>query len=221
VRHKDTQEYFDELERRLYAAVISDVLDALGYRSQTMRPDIRPISPEMVVVGRAKTVQAADVNRMPQRPYAKQIEVLDSIRPGEVFVADTGRSKRSAFFGELMSTATQAAGGRGAVIDGLARDARQIMELGFPTFVRGFRPTDSLGRNEVIEYEVPIECGGVPVNPGDLIFGDFDGVVVVPAAIEDETVHRALEKVKGENLVRDALLRGMKTSEAFERYGVL
>jgi 4-hydroxy-4-methyl-2-oxoglutarate aldolase len=210
-----------ELQGKLYSAVLSDILDSLSYRNQTMNPSIRPLTDNMVVFGRAKTVLGADVYDIPKKPYQKQIKVLDSIQPGEIFVASISGSKRSAFFGELMSTATKVAGGRGAIIDGLTRDSKKIIELNFPVFCTGFRPTDSMGRNEVIDYDVPIECGGVTVNPGDLIFGDMDGVVVIPQAIEEKVIMLAIEKVEGENLVRDEILKGMKVSEAFDKYGLL
>ena len=212
---------FEAIERKLYSAVISDILDSLGYRNQTMDPLIRPLVNDMVVAGIAKTVMAADVHRLPEKPYAKQIEVLDQIKPGEIFVATLNGSHRSAFFGELLSTATRARGGRGAVIDGLSRDSKKIIEMGFPVFSRGFRPTDSLGRNEVMEYDVPISCGGVTVNPGDLIFADMDGVVVVPSPLIEEVITKALDKVGAENLVRTAIQNGMKVAEAWEKFGVL
>jgi 4-hydroxy-4-methyl-2-oxoglutarate aldolase len=217
----NTPDYFDEIKEQLYSAVISDVLDSLGYRNQTMEPRLRPVEPSMVLVGRAKTVLAAEVYRIPDKPYEKQIAALDSIKPGEVFVAALNGSKSSAFFGELMATAIRAAGGRGAVIDGLSRDTKKIVGMGFPVFVAGFRPTDSLGRIEVIESDTPIICAGVWVHPGDLIFGDIDGIVVVPQSIEEQVIAKAKEKVKGENLVRDLLQQGVKISVAFERYGIL
>lgn len=218
---KHEQEYYDYLQQNLYSAVISDILDSLGYRNQTLDPSIRPISQDMVLVGRAKTVQVADVHRAPKEPYKKQMEVLDGIQPGEVFVGDVGGSKRSAFFGELMSLATKVAGGRGAIVDGLVRDAKKIMELDFPIFVKGFRPSDSFGRNEVIDYDISIKIGGVEIHPGDLVFGDIDGVVVVPKDLEEGVIQKALEKVNGENLVRDEIRKGMKVSDVFEKYGIL
>lgn len=213
---------YQAIETKLYSAVISDILDSLGYRQQTMDPSIRPLVNDMVVFGKAKTVLAADVNRMPDKPYAKLIEVLDEIKPGEIFVASLNGSTRSAFFGELLSTATRARGGRGAVIDGLSRDSRKIMEMGFPLFSRGYRPTDSLGRNEVIEYDVVIECGGVTVRPDDFIFGDIDGLVVIPAEVAEEVITKALAKAGAENLVRDAIKNdGMKVAAAYAKFGVL
>lgn len=219
--NKDTLDYL-AIETKLYSAVISDILDSMGYRYQTMDPAIRPLTPDMVLAGRAKTVMAADVNRLPEKPYAMLIEVLDQIESGEIFVATLNGSTRSAFFGELLSTATRARGGRGALIDGLSRDSKKIIEMGFPLFSRGYRPTDSLGRNEVMEYDVAIDCGGVTVNPGDVIFGDIDGVVVIPAAIAEQVIARALEKVSAESRVRDAIKNdGLKVSEAYAKFGVL
>lgn len=217
----NTQKYLDELQEKLYAAVISDILDSLGLKNQALPLHIRPLDPDMVICGYAKTVQVADVSREPVQPYKKQIEVLDGIQPGEIFVGDVGGSERSAFFGELMSTATKVAGGRGAVIDGLCRDIKQIKQLGFPVFAKGMRPMDSYARNEVIDYDVTIRIGEVIINPGDLIFGDIDGVVVVPKAVEEEVINKAFEKVNGENMVRDHILKGMKVSEAFEKFGIL
>ncbi|MFZ4453713.1 RraA family protein [Salibacterium aidingense] len=214
-------DYYEKIKERLYSAVISDVLDSMGYRNQTLIPSIRPISRDMSITGRARTVQAADVHREPEHPYKKQLEVLDSIHPGDVFIGDVGGSARSAFFGELMAAAVKVSGGRGAVIDGYARDAARLLKQDFPLFTRGFRPTDSYARNEVLDYDVLIKCGEVTIHPGDLVFGDIDGVVIVPSFLEKEVIKKAIEKVEGENLVRDKILEGMKVSEVFEKYGIL
>lgn len=215
------QAYLDQLQEKLYSAVISDILDSLELRNQALPQHIRPLDPDMVVCGYAKTVQVADVYRKPAQAYKKQIEVLDGMQPGEVFVGDVGGSERSAFFGELMSAAMKVAGGRGAVIDGLCRDVKKIKQLGFPVFVKGTRPTDSYARNEVIDFDVPIKIGDVQIQPGDLIFGDIDGIVVVPKDVEDEVIAKAFEKVNGENMVREHILKGMKVSEVFEKFGIL
>lgn len=218
-KHEDA--YYDQLQENLYSAVIADVLDVMGYRDQTMAAGIRPLEPGMVVVGRAKTAAVVDVDQVPEVPHAKLLASLDSVKRGEVYVGAGGGSEKAPLWGELLSTATRAAGGRGTVLDGLTRDVRAITAMAFPVFARGVRPNDSLGRIEVVDYDVPVECGGVTVNPGDLVFGDVDGVVVVPAEAEDAAIEAAFEKVSGENEVRDALREGMKTSEAFEKYGVL
>lgn len=213
--------YYDRLQSALYSAVIADVLDGMGYRDQTMEAMLRPLTPDMILVGRAKTAAVVDVDRAPEVPHAKLLESLDSVRRGEVYVGAAGGSEGAALWGELLSTAARAAGGRGAVVDGLTRDVKAITAMAFPVFARGIRPTDSLGRIDVVDYDVSVECGGVVVNPGDLVMGDVDGVVVVPAEVEDAVIEAAFEKVSGENEVRDALREGMKASEAFEKFGVL
>lgn len=218
---KFSNEYFDNLEKWVYSAVVSDILDSMGYRNQSVDPRIRPLIPDRVLVGRAKTVQVSEVNREPDKPYEKLIEMMDSIQEGEVIVAALGGSTRSGFFGELLGTAASCLGGRGAVVDGAIRDTRQLKEMDFPVYCVGFRPTDSFGRNEVIEYDCTIDCGGVSVNNGDLIVADMDGIVIVPKEIENEVIEKALEKVSTENIVRKKLINGTKLSEVFEQEGVL
>src|SRR5438045_5014624 len=171
-------ELFNGIERTLYTAVIADVLDELGQRDQAMRETIRPLSPEFAFSGRARTILCMDVAYIPAEPYAAEIEAVDSILPGDVVVVSTGEaaSKRNAPWGELLSTAAMARGARGAVIDGLVRDVNKIQTLGFPLYAAGIKPVDSKGRGLVVDYNVPVMCGGIIVNPGDLVVGDYDGV---------------------------------------------
>ena len=107
----------------------------------------------------------------------------------------TAGSIQNAPWGELLSTAAKARGGRGAVVDGLVRDVRKIEQLGFPVFARGIKPVDSKGRGMVIDYNVPVDCAGVLVSPGDLVVADYDGVIVVPAEVVPEVICMATEKV--------------------------
>ena len=130
---------------------------------------------------------------------APRSTAIDSILPGEVVVVSTGGSRRNAPWGELLSTAAIARGARGAVVDGLVRDVRRIQELGFPLFAAGIKPVDSQGRGRVVACNVPVQCGGVLVSPGDLVFADLDGVIAIPAAIVDEVVRLATDKVSREN----------------------
>src|ERR1700760_2599355 len=177
---------FGQVEEYLYTAVISDSLDELGYRNQALREFMRPLSPNDRFVGWARTFSYVDIYHIPENPYAMEIAALDSILPGEVVVVSTAGSVQNAPWGELLSTAARARGARGAVIDGLVRDVKKIDELGFPVFARGIKPVDSKGRGLVLDYNVPVECGGVIVNPGDLVFADYDGVVVIPGAVVHE-----------------------------------
>jgi|SRR5699024_10937542 len=218
---KLSKEYYDYLEENVYSSVISDALDSLGYRNQTTDPDLRPLDSKKVLVGRAKTAQVTEINREPKKPYVKLIDLLDSVGQGDVIIASLGGSNRSGFFGELLGTVTSAAGGRGAIVDGMIRDAKQLKNMGFPVFTKGFKPTDSFGRNDVVDNDVIIDCGGVTVSPGDLVIGDVDGVVIVPKDLEDQVVQKAFNKVNGEDNMREELKKGMKISEAFKKYGIL
>jgi regulator of RNase E activity RraA len=179
------------------------------------------VSPDIVFAGWARTVLCMDVHYMHAEPYALEIEALDSVLPGEVVVVGTGESKRNAPWGELLSTAAMARGARGAVVDGLIRDVKKILTLGFPVVAAGIKPVDSRGRGIVVDYNVPVECGGVIVSPGDLIVADYDGVVAVPAAAVDEVVRKATDKVSRENSSRTELMRGAYLRDVYAKYGVL
>jgi 4-hydroxy-4-methyl-2-oxoglutarate aldolase len=212
---------FKHVEANLYTAVVSDSLDELGYRNQAMREFMRPLSSHDKFAGWARTFAYADVYHIPDEPYAMEIVALDSVLPGEVVVAGTAGSLQNAPWGELLSTAARARGARGAVIDGLVRDVRKIQDLGFPVFARGIKPVDSKGRGTIIDYNVPIECGGTRICPGDLVFADYDGVIVVPVEVLPQVIELATEKVAKENGSRDELLRGAYLRDVFDKYGVL
>ncbi|WP_336790306.1 RraA family protein [Paenibacillus sp. MMO-177] len=212
---------FDYLEQKLYSAVLSDVLDELGYRYQTFGKGIRLIDPGKKVSGRGFTAQAAITYEIPAAPYQKQMEAIDSIAKGEVFVVTTGAPDEAAFWGELLATACRARGGRGAIVDGLNRDTTKLLEMGFPIASRGQVPTDSKGRVNLIAFQQTIEIDGVKIEPGDYIFADIDGIVVVPRRMEEQVIQLAIEKVEGENKVRTALQEGMLCTEAFRTFGIL
>ncbi|MGC9349140.1 MAG: RraA family protein [Anaerolineae bacterium] len=214
-------EYYDAINKELYTAVLADIMDRLGYREQIVAPHIRPLYPEATIVGRAATMLAVDTYEVPERPYEKEMELLDDLVPGEVVVCTWHGTRPSAIWGELLSTCARARGGRGAIVDGYSRDSAAIREMAFPVFAAGLSPADSMGRCEVIEIRVPVELGGVSVNDGDLVVADFDGCVFVPQAIEEEVIAQAMEKVRGENVVRDELRQGKSIREVFARYGIL
>ncbi|WNQ08836.1 RraA family protein [Paenibacillus aurantius] len=215
------EELFELMSQKLYTGVICDTLDELGYRNQAMNERLRPIVDDTVIVGRAKTILAADVYHVHEKPYDTEISAMDSIKPGEVAVVCTNQSKNNGIWGELLSTATHMRGGRGAIVDGLIRDTKKIKELGFPVFCTGFKPVDSRGRGLVIDYDCPVEVGDILVQPGDLVFADSDGVAVIPAAVVYDTVERAVEKVERENNTRRELLEGKLLRDVYEKYGVL
>jgi 4-hydroxy-4-methyl-2-oxoglutarate aldolase len=203
----------------LYSPVVADVLDRLGYRDQSLRAEIRPLSRGMVAAGTARTVRTVPAQDLaPAEPYKGEMAAVDALGPGDVMVVS---ACDWSFWGELLSTAARYRGCRGVVIDGYTRDTPAIIAMGFPVFWRGIHPADSLGRLDVAEHDVPIHCGGVLVVPGDLVLADDDGIVIIPQGIAERAIALAEEKVRGENLVRKALAEGMSVTEAFRRYGVL
>src|SRR5437660_524873 len=214
-------ELFAHVEANLYTAVVADSLDELGYHNQAMNEFVRPLYPECRFAGWARTISCVDIFHVPENPYAKEIEAVDSLLSGEIAVVSTAGSKRNAPWGELLSTAARARGARGAVVDGLVRDVKKIDKLGFPVFAAGIKPVDSRGRGLVLDYNVPVECGGVMVNPGDLVFADYDGVVVIPAAVVPEVVSMATDKVSRENNSRKELMDGAFLKDVYDKYGVL
>jgi regulator of RNase E activity RraA len=217
------EELFDTLRRELFTAVVGDVMDTMGLLRQFLPPQIKPLRNDMVVTGRAMTVLEADVpigTDFVSEPFGLMFRALDDLKAGEVYVC-AGGSPRYALWGELMSTRATNLGAAGAVVDGYHRDTSGILRLGFPTFSYGGYAQDQAPRGKVIDFRVPLEIGGVKVTPGDIVFGDLDGVCVIPRAAEEEVFRRALEKVQKENLVGRAIEDGMSAQEAFKKFGVM
>lgn len=213
-----------ELKATLYTAVLSDVLDGLGHMNQAMRPFVRPLDDTLVLMGRARTGSYTPTYSVEEgeNPYELEMRLLDDLKPGEVPVLGCGGpTERIAPWGELLTTATIARGGVGCVTDGLVRDVRMIRRLQLPVFHGGIGPLDSRGRGRMVEMDRPVECAGVTVRSGDVIFGDVDGVVVIPKEIEDRVFAEALEKVKAENHTRDELRAGSYLADVYAKYGVL
>lgn len=215
--HRD----LDRIRTTLFTAVLSDILDSVGVTGQVADSSIRPLQRDMRVVGYARTARAVSVNRAPSAPYAKLLESIDEMDATEVLLISLESTSSSAIFGGLLATAIDVAGGRGVIVDGNIRDADEIERVGMPTFMKGMMPLDSFGRDEVVETQGPVAIGGVLIHPGDLVFADYDGVVVVPHRMTDDVLRAAFEKVEGEGEVREALRGGMATTEAFERFGIL
>jgi 4-hydroxy-4-methyl-2-oxoglutarate aldolase len=216
-------ERFAWMRKHLYVPAVCDVLDSLGSRDRAMQERLRPLDPShCVIVGRARTFRWMDTDYVVDTdPYGLEIAAMDSLGPGDVAVHSTDAAGTNAPWGELMSTVAKRNGAVGCVCDSNIRDCRKIIAMEFPVFYAGIRPLDSLGRGRVMAYDVPVRCGGVLVNPGELVFADFDGVVVLPRDMEDEVLARAFDKVTKENHSRRDLLNGDSLRTVFDRYGVL
>lgn len=214
---------FAWIHDHLYTAAVSDILDELGHTRQVMHHRLRPLDAEdCVIVGRAKTFRWMETDYVIEEdPYGLEIDAMDSLKAGDVVVHSSDTNFTNAPWGELMTTLAKQNGSVGCICDGLIRDCKKIIQMNFPVFHVGVRPVDSKGRGRVMAYDVPVRCGDVLVSPGDLVFADFDGVVVIPKKIEDEVIRLAVDKVGKENSSRAGLLKGRTLREVFNEYGVL
>lgn len=222
---KTDAEIFEFMKNNLYVPVVSDILDSLGYRHQAMHQRLRPLLPDIRncgFVGRARTVRWMEVDYIVEEdPYGLEIEAVDALRPGDVIIHSTDFSGTNAPWGELMSTVARLNGAVGCICDSQVRDCVRIIEMGFPVYYAGISPLDSKGRARVMAYDVPIQCGNVLVHPGELVFADFDGIVVVPKEAEKDVLTLAQEKATAENVTRSELLQGKTLREVYDKYGVL
>jgi len=216
------KELFAWIKENLYVPVVCDILDELGYREQAMHQRLRPLDGDCCTfVGRARTLRWMETNYVNDPPYGMEIEAMDSLAEGDVVVHSTDYGGTNAPWGELMSTISKMKGVAGCVCDSQIRDCKRIMELKFPVFYTGIRPLDSKGRGLVVAYDVPVKCGEVVVNPGDIVYADFDGIVVIPKSAEKALFERAKEKADKENISRKELLEGKSLREVYDRYGAL
>ena len=212
------------LKPLLYASVISDVLDSFGFRHQAMRPFMRPLDDNLVLFGRARTGYFAEAWSVEkdENPYELEIALLDDLHPGDIVIfACSGPTETIAPWGELLTTAAMQRGATGCVTDGMVRDVRHVRSKNFPVFHGGIGPLDSRGRAKMVTMDKPVKCGGVLIHSGDLVFGDVDGVVVIPRAEERAVLEMAQQKIRGENITRDELLQGAYLRDVYAKYGVL
>jgi len=211
----------DQMRQHLFSAIVCDALDSVGLPHQAPRIPLRPMTVETVLVGRCKTTLWGEMFHHDKNPYELELQAVDSLCPDEILIAAAGGSTRSGIWGELLSTAANYRGCKGVIVDGAVRDIRQMRQMEFPVWATAASIYDSKDRNRVVDVDVPVEIDGVLFSPGDLVFADIDGVVVVPEHVEKEVIKLAWEKVHDENEFRDSIKNGMSVTEAFERYGVL
>jgi 4-hydroxy-4-methyl-2-oxoglutarate aldolase len=216
---------FQFLKEKLFVAVVCDILDSLGYRHQAMHRRLRPLLPDIHhcgFAGRARTLRWTATEEPPtDDPYGLEIKAMDSLRPGDVVVHSTDLSGTVTPWGELMTTIAMRNGAVGCVCDAMIRDCTRMIAMGFPVYYAGIRPLDSKGRGTVTAFDAPVCCGEVPVQPGEIVFADFDGIVVIPQEAERSLIQKAFEKVQAENLVRAELCEGKTLREVYDKYGIL
>ena len=229
MKWKNDHELFELLKNQLFSAVIGDVMDNLGFLHQFLPPQIQPLHKQMIVVGRAMPVLEADTlddspdaidSALVNKPFGLMLEALDDLKTDEVYIC-TGSSPSYALWGELMSTRAIKLGAAGAVLDGYIRDTSGILDLGFPTFSYGSYAQDQGPRGKVIDFRCTLQLGKVFINPGDIIYGDRDGVCIIPAESEKEVINGAIEKATGEKWVQKAIESGMSACDAFAKFGIM
>ena len=217
-------EKFDlqDLGKKFYSGLICDVLDYFGYRNQSLTSPFFPVKPEMTVFGRAFTVLAERVDHMVDNALVNQCTSVDQVKPGDVYLLTTKDDDfDGAVWGEIMSTGVRAHGGVGAIINGMLRDTKQVKAMDFPVLARGHLPTTSKGRTEITEWNVPITIDGVKICPGDLVFGDIDGVVVIPAELEERVIERCLHIMDNEDITRERIANGASVEETYMQIGTI
>lgn len=226
---QNDDELYTLIRRDLFTCVVGDVMDKMGLLHQFLPPQIRPLHPDMVVIGRAMPVLAVDVfeekvtgahNEVMKKSFGLMLEALDDLKANEIYV-NTGSSPRNALWGEMMSTRALKLGATGAVLNGYSRDTKAVLKLNFPTFSWGPYAQDSAPRYKVVDFRIAIEIAGVRVRPGDFLFGDIDGACVIPQEASEEVFNKALEKARGEKLVRKALEEGSSAVDAFKKHGIM
>lgn len=226
---ENDSELFAISRSELFTSVVGDVMDKLGLLHQFLPPAIKPLRQDMVMIGRSMPVLSVDVfreriagsaNKLMEKPFGLMLEALDDLKPNEIYV-NTGSSPRNALWGEMMSTRALKLGATGAVLNGYSRDTRAVLQLNFPTFSWGSYGQDSAPRYKVVDFRIPIEIGNVLIEPGDILFGDIDGVCCVPRDAETEVFTKALDKARGEKAVKKALEAGTSAVAAFEKYGIM
>jgi regulator of RNase E activity RraA len=228
-RWRSDDELFATARGELFTCVVGDIMDKMQLTHQYLPAAIRPLRQDMTLLGRAMPVLSGDVfqerversaNALSAKPFGLMLEALDDLRPNEIYV-NTGSSPRNAMWGEMMSIRALKLGATGVVVNGYVRDTRAILSLNFPTFSFGSYGQDSAPRYKVYDFRIPIEIGGVSIRPGDMLFGDVDGVLVVPVEVETEVFTKALEKARSEKTVKRDLESGVTAVEAFARHGIM
>ncbi|MEN1761430.1 RraA family protein [Anoxynatronum sibiricum] len=213
-------EMFQLMKEKLYTPVVGDILDVMGYYHQFLPQDVRPMREDMKLAGKAMTVLMIDVFSEQKKPFGLLTEALDQLETNDIYIA-TGGTKRCAYWGELLTATARVRGAVGAVVNGWHRDTPQVLEQNWPVFSNGCYAQDSSVRTQVVDFRCPIEIGQVTIQDGDIVFGDVDGVLIIPAGIATEVIEKSLEKAAGEKVVRKAIEDGMTATEAFRTFGIL
>lgn len=210
--------------KRLYTALIYDTLELeFGLGGRSMESGIYPLINGMKVAGPAFPIIRRTTPQRDEYTHNIRLGLVNSMTPGCVLVSDVQGNKNCGQFGEITATTMRAHGCVGAVIDGSTRDSDLLVKMEFPTFCRWRNPAEGLGRSVIVDYMLPIYVNGLDglllVNPGDYIFGDMDGVVVVPQELTVPVLEVAEKAFEAEKNSREAMARGEDPFDVYNRFG--
>lgn len=212
-----------ERYKKLYGGVVFDVLEGLGYPDQAVSHELVALSPGMRLAGPAFTVKGTLTAERDTAGRNKRMKMVCSMTYPCVEVRDRGTPFNVAIYGELSATTARAHGAVGALIDGGTRDSSHLIAMNFPVFARYRSPVEAFGRYTLLSSQVPVRISGelsetVTVNPGDFIFGEEDGVIVIPKDLTLKVLEEC-ERIKGlEDQARNDFARGDDPVEVFQRY---
>jgi len=209
--------------RRLYAGAVYDVLESLGLPNQVLSHEIRPLAPDMKLVGPAFTIKGTATCERDEEGRHKRIGMIGQMTAPCIEVRDRGTPFNVALYGELSATTARAHGAVGALIDGATRDSTHLVSMGFPVFARYRNPVEAFGRYMMMACQVPILLSGetaetVRINPGDFIFGESDGVLVIPKDLTLQVLTECERLRELEDRARLDFARGDNPVEVFQRY---
>jgi 4-hydroxy-4-methyl-2-oxoglutarate aldolase len=204
--------------KALYVPAVCDVLDDLGLRFQFMHHSLTPLESSSVIAGPAFTIVGAK-SAEPDPRKRLGPKVVDAFTAGVVAVYATNNDEQTGVWGELWAAGAVARGCVGAVVDGGIRDSRFIRDAGFPIFRRFHSPADAVGRFTVVDHNCSVAIAGVMVHPGDYIFGDEDGIAVIPQALTMEVLEQAEAVRDRETLIRADIAEGGSLSDLYYKHG--
>ena len=210
---------FSRRYRRLYTGVVADVLDTKGVRNHSLPPSIRPLKDHMKVAGPAFTCLGMQTGNIKSDDTPMLIEMLEAVTPHCVVVLSANGDRSSSHWGEIMTLSARQRGCTGAVVDGGVRDTPFILKLNFPVFTDFYMPASSISRWKLKEFQGVTKVGEVSVYPGDYVFGDMDGMVIIPQALTEEVLVESEKAAQREQKMRQALRKGMPLNEVNKKFG--
>ncbi|SHN34869.1 RraA family protein [Gracilibacillus kekensis] len=204
--------------QNLFTAAVNDVLREKGLLYQTLPPEISPLKDNMRICGIAFTVKGSK-NLTLENEMEQRANMLEALHEDSICVWDTSGDDESAQWGEVMTMASVLRGCRGAVVDGGVRDTDKVLSQNFPVFCKYKTSNGMLGRFRLIDYQIPIQIKSVNIYPGDIIFGDIDGVIVIPKVMAYEVLLEAEQIKENEEEIKKMVLDGLSPKEVVKRGG--